>query len=92
MHEVDFLDFFVKEYACLLQEGNLLLCNYRPRSEGDNALGSVRPSVCPFVCPFVCLCSPQLEAKMTITSLRCLSVSVILGHLWIISRMRSIGF
>ncbi len=23
---------------------------YRPRSEGDNALGSVRPSVRPFVC------------------------------------------
>ncbi len=31
---------------------------YRPRSEGDNALGSVRPSVRLSVCPFVCLCSP----------------------------------
>ncbi len=36
----------------------LSLCNYfyRPRSlakQGDNALGSVRPSVCPSVCPSV---------------------------------------
>ncbi len=31
-------------------------CNiYRPRSEGDNALGSVRPSVCPSVRLSVCL-------------------------------------
>ncbi len=28
--------------------------NYRPRSEGDNALGSVRPSVCPSVRPSGC--------------------------------------
>ncbi len=27
--------------------------NYRPRSTGDNVLGSVRPSVCPSVCPSV---------------------------------------
>ncbi len=26
---------------------------YRPRSEGDNVLGSVRPSVCLSVCQFV---------------------------------------
>ena len=27
--------------------------------KGDNALGSVRPSVCPFVCVFVCLSGAQ---------------------------------
>ncbi len=36
----------------------MLQGNYRPRSEGDNALGrvrtSVRPSVRPCVCLFVC--------------------------------------
>ena len=26
------------------------ICNYRPRSEGDNVIGSVRPSVCLSVC------------------------------------------
>ncbi len=26
---------------------------YRPRSEGDNVIGSVRPSVCPSACPSV---------------------------------------
>ncbi len=34
--------------------GLLIIANYyRPRSEGDNVLGSVRPSVRPFVCLFV---------------------------------------
>ncbi len=46
---------------------------YRPRSEGDNVLGSVRPSVRlsdrPFVCQFV---QPLLPEPFT--SQRCLSV------------------
>ncbi len=29
--------------------------NYRPRSEGDNVIGSVRLSVRPSVCPSVCV-------------------------------------
>ncbi len=49
--------------------------NYRPQSEGDNVLGSVRPSVCPSVCPTaVCLSINALMATIVITSLRCLSV------------------
>ena len=55
---------------------------YRPRSEGDNVIGSVRPSVRPSVCVFA----------ETITSLRYLSVSVNVGRVRLISRMRSIGF
>ena len=36
---------------CLLQVSEKLwFCDERPRSEEDNALGSVRPSVFPFVC------------------------------------------
>ncbi len=32
-----------------------LYCNYRPRSRGDNAFGSIRLSVCLSVCMSVCL-------------------------------------
>ena len=38
---------------------------YRPRSEGDNALGSVRLFVCLFVCLSVCLCSPVWTVRPT---------------------------
>ena len=53
--------------------------------QGDNALGSVRPSVRPFVCLLIVLSfckigSKRLQQKVffpqCITSLRCLSVSV----------------
>ncbi len=55
--------------------------------QGDNALGSVRPFVRVFVRVFVCALLLEL-----FTSLRYLSVSVNVGHLRLISRMRSIGF
>ncbi len=49
---------------------------YRPRSEGDNVFGSVRPSVCLFV----------YQSKVFVC------VSVISGRVRIIARMQSIGF
>ncbi len=36
--------------ACLENAIKTWIAHYRPRSEGDNALGSVRPSVRPSVC------------------------------------------
>ena len=50
---------------------------YRPQSEGDNALGSVRPSVRPFVCA---LTAEPLDPTTFISR-----------RMWIIARMRSIG-
>ncbi len=38
------IDMFIRP-----KNGFYLKDDYRPRSEGDNALGSVRPSVCPSV-------------------------------------------
>ena len=40
-----------KLFTSILSDlSNAKVDNYRPWSEGDNALGSVLPSVCPFVC------------------------------------------
>ncbi len=52
------------------------LPHYRPRSEGDNVLGSVRPSVCPSVRPSVRLsvCMSELSCLNRFISPRCLSV------------------
>ena len=67
---------------------------YRPRSGGDNALGSVRLSVRLSVCAFLFepfdLWPWYLEQTKVITSPKCLSV--ISGCMRIIKRMRSIGF
>ncbi len=68
--------------------------DYRPRSEGDNALGSVRPSVRPSVCPSVRLSVCALTAKSIRSDYQSkvfVCVSVIRGHIRIIARMRSIG-
>ncbi len=74
--------------------------NYRPRTEGDNALGSVRPSVCPFVCaltvePFdirdSALTSAAKSNKSHYQSRVLVCVSVISRRIGIIARMRSIG-
>ncbi len=60
---------------------------HRPRSEGDNALGSVRLSVCLSVCPSV----STLMAKPFYQSEAFVCVSVISWRIRIIARMRSIG-
>ncbi len=53
---------------------------YRPRSEGDNVLGCVRPSVCPLP-----LSRHHYQSKVIVC------VSVISRRRRIIARMRSIG-
>ena len=64
---------YVKWGHCMTHRGHRATwsINYRPRSEGDNLLGSVRPSVCPSV---TTLLAEQLIATTTITSLRWLSL------------------
>ncbi len=74
----------------------LLVClfYYRPRSEGDNALGSVRPSVCPFVGLCVrgsALPSAAKSNKSHYQSKVFVCVSVIRRRIRIIARARSIG-
>ncbi len=57
--------------------------------QGDNALGSIRPSVRLSVRPFVCLLACQhshYQSKVFVC------VSIIMGRILIIARMRSIGF
>ncbi len=60
---------------------------YRPRSEGDNVLGSICPSICPYVrssAPLLWL--NQYQSKVFVC------VSIISGRMRIIARMPSIGF
>ncbi len=57
--------------------------NYRPRSEGDNVLGSVRPSVFSLT---VKSNKNHYQSKVFVC------VSIISGRMRIIARMRSIGF
>ena len=56
--------------------------------QGDNAFGSVRLSVGLFVC--ILLAEPF--DLLPVESEEFVCVSVTCGHLWIIARMRSIGF
>ncbi len=63
---------------------------YRPRSEGDNVIGSVRPSVCVFVRAL--LFTPFEGKGGHYQSEGFVCVSVIRGRMRIISRMRPIGF
>ncbi len=50
---------------------------YRPQSEGDNALGSIRPSVRLSVCALAAEPFDLRRALGVITSLRCLSVCLL---------------
>ncbi len=64
-------------------------------SEGDNVLGSVRPSVCPSVRLSVWMSVCALTAKSNNSHYQSkvfVCVSVISGRRRIIARMRSIGF
>ncbi len=56
--------------------------------QGDNAIGSIRPSV------RFCLALPSAARsnESHYQSIKCLSVSVIRGRIWIITRMQSISF
>ncbi len=74
----------VPETLCTV---NLATIYYRPRSEGDNALGSVRPSVCLFVLSWLnCLTyKSHYQFKVFVC------VSVISGRMRKITQMRSIG-
>ncbi len=57
--------------------------HYRPRSEGDNVLGSVRPSVCQFVCPT----SPAWTV-WPLTLIFCTRVDLDLGYAGIVGQGR----
>ncbi len=76
--------------------------HYRPRSEGDNTLSSVRPSIHLSVCPFVCALMAEpvdLEplssaAKSNKSHYQCkvfVCVSVSSGRIRIIAQTRSFG-
>ncbi len=56
----------------LLNAQMVYMSHYRPRSEGDNVIGSVRPSVRRSVRP--CVCPSNLEQRVVITGSRVLSV------------------
>ncbi len=68
---------------------------YQPHSlakQGDNALGSVRPSVCLSVRLFVCVLVLSKCKRGHYQPYSFVCVSVISWHMQIIARMRSIGF
>ncbi len=64
---------------------------YRLRSEGDNALGSVRLSVRLSVCPFVCALTVEKGNRRHYQFKVFVCVSLISGRMRIIAHMRSIG-